>query len=96
MDEVALGALQTTLGQDPLTISEAWVEPQRALYEQVQILNILCQSTPANTEEQILNQVLALMPNHIRSSISPFEVITRWDTWSQEGFPLSCSHPWAD
>lgn len=96
LDEAALGVLQALDSRTPQTISDPWVEPQRALYEQVQVLNALCQAAPTLAGNHALDQILALMSNHIRSSASPFELITRWDTWSQEGFPFGCSHPWAD
>jgi len=96
LDEAALGVLQSLSGQTAPDISDPWVEPQRSLYEQVQILNALCQSISATVNGAALDQILALMPNHFRSSVSPFELITRWDAWSQNGFPLGCSHPWAD
>lgn len=96
LDEAALGVLQLLTGQTPQGNSDAWAEPQRALFEQVQILNALCENVPQIITGQGLDQFLALIPNHVRSSTSPFELITRWDSWAQEGFPLSCSHPWAD
>jgi len=94
MDNAALGALQSITGQTSSSSTDAWAEPQAALYEQVQLLNGICQTKFSGS--QGLDQILALMPNHIRSSVSPFELITRWDGWSQVGFPLSCFHPWAD
>ena len=94
VDEAALGKLQAITGQTSSPFTDAWVEPQAALYEQVQLLNAICHTTFSGS--QGLDQILALMPNHIRSSVSPFELITRWDSWSQAGFPLSCIHPWAD
>lgn len=94
IDATALGALQPISEQSPNSFTDAWVEPQAALYEQVQILNAVCQTNFSGN--QALDQILALMPDHIRSSVSPFELITRWDNWSRQGFPLSCSHPWAN
>ncbi len=94
VDKAALGALQTISGQASSSLTDAWIEPQAALYEQVQILSGICRT--AFSGSQVLDQILALMSGHIRSSVSPFELITRWDAWSQAGFPLSCSHPWAD
>lgn len=96
LDEAALGILQSEAGLNPQALSDPWVEPQRALYEQVQMLNALCQSVPSSANTHALDQILALMPNHFRSSVSPFELITHWDVWSQQGFQLGCSHPWAD
>ncbi|HLD94241.1 MAG TPA: hypothetical protein VI703_08600 [Anaerolineales bacterium] len=96
LDLAALSVLQSLATQPLQTISEPWVEPQRALYEQVQALNALCQSLPTIIGNQGLDQFLALIPGHVRSSTSPFELITRWDSWMQQGFPLSCTHPWAD
>lgn len=96
LDKAALGVLESLIGQGQLTFSDPWVEPQSALFEQVQFLNGLCSATLAIGSDHALDQILALMPNHIRSSASPFELITRWDAWSQQGFTLGCRHPWAD
>jgi len=97
LDEAALGFLQTASGHDPLAMADTSLEPQAALFEQVQIVDELCKSgqTVAGGAGA-LDQLLALLPSHFRQSISPFELITRWDAWSQAGFPLSCTHPWAD
>ncbi len=94
VDKVALSKLQTISDENSSSLTDAWVEPQAALYEQVQLLNEICQGNLSSNQN--LDQILALMPNHIRSSVSPFELITRWDSWSRAGFPLGCSHPWAD
>jgi hypothetical protein len=95
LDKAALGVLQSATGQEASTITDPWVEPQQALYEQVQILNAIC-GAPSLFGIGAMDQMLALIPNHLRSSISPFELITAWDSWSQGGYLLSCSHPWAD
>lgn len=97
LDQVALGLLQTISGAEPLAMTDTWLEPQAALFEQVQILNNLCKSGQATVSDAgTLDQLLALIPNHFRLSINPFDLITRWDSWSEDGFPLSCTHPWAD
>jgi hypothetical protein len=95
LDEAALGVLRSATGRAATSITDPWVEPQQSLYEQVQILNDFCQA-PSLFGLDALDQMLALIPQHLRSSISPFELITAWDSWSQGGYLLSCSHPWAD
>ena len=72
-----------------------WAEPQRALFGQVQIINSLCQWIQTASSNDHLDQILALMPDHLRSSSSSFELITRWDAWAQGSVPLNCSRPWA-
>lgn len=96
MDNATLGLAQALSGAEPIVLADTWLEPQRALFEQVQILNAICQSADVAGSGQTLDQLLALMPNHLRSSLSPFELITHWDAWSQDGFSLSCTHPWAN
>lgn len=97
LDEAALGLLQTIGGAEPIGMADTWLEPQAALFEQVQTLNKLCDTGQATASGAgALDQLLALMPNHFRLSINPFDLITRWDAWSQDGFSFSCTHPWAD
>jgi hypothetical protein len=97
LDEAALGLLQTISGKEPVAMVDTWLEPQAALFGQVQILNNLCKAGQVTASGAgTLDQLLALMPSHIRLSINSFDLITRWDGWSQDGFPLSCTHPWAD
>jgi len=98
LDEAALGLMLTINGYNPKLSGDTWLEPQRALLEQVQALKKLCHGAPttAAASAGLLDQLLALMPDHLDTSINPFELITRWDTWSQNEFALSCSHPWAD
>lgn len=98
LDEAALGVIQSISGDETLAMTETWLEPQAALLTQVQILNKLCEGGQGAAAEGAgtLDQLLALVPSHFRLSISPFDLITRWDAWSQDGFSLSCTHPWAD
>lgn len=70
--------------------AKAWQEPQKALFEQVQLINRFCDLPAAS-----LDTIIALMPAHIRSTSSPFELIRRWDEWVAGGSRLSCAHPWA-
>ncbi len=95
-DSIALVTLQNLAGLSPTATVETWLEPQRALHEQVQLLHSLCAAFPSAAKQATLDQALALMPAHIQSTQSPFELITRWDVWSQTGFGLSCTHPWAN
>ncbi|MEX1248890.1 MAG: hypothetical protein WEA61_10455 [Anaerolineales bacterium] len=98
LDRAALDMLQTISGNEPLAAIDTWLEPQRALFEQVQVLNNLCQTAQASAAagSGALDQLLALMPGHLRTSANPFELITHWDAWALEGYALSCAHPWAD
>lgn len=71
-----------------------WEQPQAALQQQVQIIQALCAQSWAAVSN--LDAALALMPDHLRSSTTAFELITRWDGWASAGFGVSCSHPWAE
>lgn len=96
IDEAALAVLQAASGHEAAGFSDTWAEPQRALFEQVQALTTLCSNAAALASQGGLDQMLALMPSHFRTSINPFELITRWDDWSLSGFQLGCTHPWAN
>jgi hypothetical protein len=96
IDATALLTLQNLVGLSGATMVETWLEPQRALHEQVELLQGLCAVSPVLADQATLDQVLALMPSHIQSTQSPFELITRWDIWSDSGVGLSCTHPWAN
>lgn len=96
IDSTAVLTLQNLAGLNAMSNVETWLEPQRALHEQVQLLQGLCAEFPSAANQTALDQILALAPAHIQSTQSPFELITRWDDWSQSGFALSCTHPWAN
>ncbi len=92
LDQNAVAAISTLAG-NLLTLRPAAAEPQAALQEQVQLVQGLC---AAQWEADYLDAWVALMPGHLQSSTSMFELITRWDAWAQAGFGLHCSHPWAE
>ncbi|MEX2144252.1 MAG: hypothetical protein WD740_06630 [Anaerolineales bacterium] len=98
LDESALGLALSLSGYQSGLSGDTWLEPQRALLEQVRSLKKLCKGaqTGAATDAGSLDQLLAVMPDHLRTSLNPFELITRWDDWSKDEFALSCTHPWAD
>ena len=96
LDETALSAMATLAGNQPTALADTWLEPQRALQEQVQLIQNLCKSATSWSSSSALDQSLALMPDHMRSSLSSFEMIAHWDSWSLAGFALSCTHPWAN
>lgn len=93
-DAAAVSTISSLGGVPISNLANAWAEPQGALQQQVQLIQSLC--TFSWSGSNALDQVLALMPNHLQSSLSPFDLIARWDNWSQAGFALSCSHPWAN
>jgi hypothetical protein len=96
VDDAAIGILQTLSGRPAHSMANPSEEPQRALHEQVEFVQALCGQAVNWGNQQALDQILSLIPAHLNSSIGPFELITRWDIWSLEGFALSCTHPWAD
>lgn len=93
-DAAAVSAISGISGSPISSLTDAWTEPQGALQQQVQLIQNLCAF--AWSGSTALDQVLSLMPHHLQSSLSPFELIARWDSWSQAGFALGCSHPWAN
>lgn len=74
------------------TFADAWQEPQKALFQQVQLINQICEGS---TTTATLDELISLMPAHLRSATSAFELISRWDAWVAGGSQLSCAHPWA-
>ena len=95
LDEAGLSAMATLAGNQPIALADTWLEPQRTLQEQVQLIQNLCQSATWSSSGA-LDQSLALLPDHMRSSLSSFEMIAHWDSWASAGFALSCTHPWAN
>jgi len=96
VDSAAIGVLETLSGKSPESFPEPWEEPQGALQEQVEFIQMLCGNALAWGNQTTLDELLALIPAHFNLSFSPFELITRWDGWARTGFALSCGHPWAD
>jgi hypothetical protein len=96
VDAAALNALQGLAGTVPASRADTWLEPQRALHEQVQSIQTLCAAFPGLGTAATLDNGLALMPGHLQSSLNPFDMITQWDAWAQDSFALTCTHPWAD
>jgi hypothetical protein len=94
LDEAALSAIGNLSGAAGGPQADAWVEPQGALQQQVELINSLCAFSWSDPKS--LDQTLALIPTHFRSSLSPFDLIARWDSWAQAGFALGCTHPWAN
>lgn len=92
LDQSAVHAISTLAGI-PLSLQLPAGEPQAALQEQVQLVQGLC---AAAWQPEQLDAWVALAPQHLQSSTSVFELITRWDAWAQDGFGLRCSHSWAN
>lgn len=92
LDQTALQTL-SSLAASQVTLPATAAEPQAALQQQVQLVQAVC---AAVWQPEQLDTWVALMPDHLQSSVSMFELITRWDAWAQDGFGLQCSHPWAN
>lgn len=91
LDQAAVETLSAMAG-GAFSLRSPAAEPQAALQEQVQLVQSLC---AAAWQPEHLDAWVALSPEHLQSSVSIFELITRWDAWAQDGFGLNCSHPWA-
>ncbi len=94
LDLSAFATINAALGNAPELYSQTWQQPQRALRDQVEAINSLCTATSVATPQN-LDTLLGLMPKHLRSSLSPFELITAWDHWIEQGANFHCSHAWA-
>lgn len=72
------------------------VEPQLALQQQVRFIQAFCGANAHLSAPGTLDTVLALYPDHFRSSLNLFEIIALWDQLAGRDFSLSCDHPWAE
>lgn len=94
LDPRAAAALTAAAGLPTDGLAATWEQPQAALQQQVQLIQALCGHSWGAVSE--LDALLGLMPDHLRASLTPFDLITGWDSWSAEGYGLSCEHPWAE
>ncbi|MCW5878426.1 MAG: hypothetical protein KIS80_06125 [Anaerolineales bacterium] len=94
LDLTAFATLNTLAGHAPALYSQTWEQPQRALRDQVAVLNHLCAAASVAITPESLDVLLGLMPKHLRSTLSPFELITTWDDWAQQNAGVHCSHSW--
>jgi len=90
-----IGVLLNVETQGDLSIQTA-IQPQLALQEQVRFVQAFCQAGSQLAVPGILDTILALYPEHLRSSLNQFEVIALWDQLAERDFSVSCHHPWAD
>jgi hypothetical protein len=94
LDEAAVAALSSLAGSPLAGLAETWDQPQAGLQEQVGLIQALCATSWQG--EAGLDAVVALIPGHIRASLTPFDLIAGWDAWTTAGNPLACTHPWAN
>lgn len=94
LDLTTFATLNALAGHSPALYSQTWEQPQRALRDQVEALNNLCAAAGAAVTPENLDVLLGLMPKHLRSTLSPFELITAWDDWVQQSAEVHCSHSW--
>jgi hypothetical protein len=96
LDPEAAKTIASLLGiapEDRPAVQSAF-EPQLALKEQVRTIQAFCSG--ALDVAGSLDTILLLFPDHIRSSLNQFEIITHWDFLSARDFALDCDHPWAE
>jgi hypothetical protein len=74
------------------------VTNQTTLYEQVILIQQICEQSNHFNSEEALNNILSLsnQQTHLISTLSSFEIIAYWDNLSSRQFELTCSHPWAE
>ena len=94
IDGSGLAMISGLSGAQLTRLPNAWDEPQGALQQQISLLNSLCSFNWS--DGRALDQLLALIPSHLQTTLSLFDLIARWDQWSQVGFGMSCTHQWAE
>lgn len=99
LDRVALAALTSLIqSETPNHPASTWIEPQTALYQEVRLIQQICEQSAAFNNPSVLDQFLLLRsdPANLHTSLSSFEFITLWDKLANRQFEISCNHPWAD
>lgn len=96
LDEIGLNQVLAGSGMEASSFARSWQEPQKALFQQVQVLNQLCNLSMSASNVTLLDQLVSLMPTHLRSTSGAFDLIRSWDTWIADGGRLACAHPWAN
>ena len=99
LDNEALAVLGSFIQRDnELHSASTWIEPQNALYQQVGLIQEICEQSQAFNNPAVLDQLLLLIANpaNMHTSLSSFEFITMWDKLANKQFDVSCNHPWAD
>lgn len=75
------------------TLSPPWLDPRRALLTQRLLLASICQHSTAFAGPARLERILALMPDHLATTLQPFELSTYWTWQANHGFNLTCEFP---
>lgn len=83
LDQIALEAVYDLTG---LTLLDLGMLQQA---QQVQ------QACATAWQAEHLDAWASLIPEHLQSNLSLFELITRWDRWAQSGFELQCNIAWS-
>lgn len=83
LDQVALDAVYFITGLIPLDLG---------MLQQAQLIQQAC-ATPWQAEH--LDAWAGLIPEHLQSNLSLFELITGWDRWAQAGFEAHCTIAWS-
>lgn len=83
IDPLAVDALYAVTGLTPAELGTL---------QQAQLIQHAC-AMPWQAEH--LETWVALIPQHLHSNWSVFELITRWDRWAQSGFTVQCNVNWA-
>lgn len=98
LDQAGLAALLAEVDPDfEITAIDTWAEPQRALRQQVSVLQAFCAEADTLRQSQaFLDTALGLIPSHARASLSAFDMIALWDYFNNQGISPSCNHPWAN
>lgn len=99
IDRTALTSLTSLVqSETPGHPTSTWIEPQTALYQEVTLIQQVCEQSAVFNKPSVLDQFLMLSTEsaHMHSTLTDFEFISLWDKLASRQFELSCNHPWAD
>lgn len=96
LDRSALDELLILAAAPPMEAIQSWAEPQRALHQQVTLIQSFCARTGLLNSQAALDLALGLLEGQAHASFTAFELVAAWDHHQAQGASLRCSHPWAD
>ena len=96
LDRSGLDQLLALAATPPTEAIQSWSEPQRALRQQVTLIQSFCARTDLLSSQAALDLALGLLEGQAHTSFTAFELVAAWDRHQAQGASLHCSHPWAD
>jgi hypothetical protein len=104
LDEWAMDILIETTMDDIQSVSspgdlvtsslpKVWEDPNAALYLQENIVQFLCEHVGPFAKQESILYLMALIPNHIKSTLSRDDILNQWELWIDQDFQLICRFP---